>query len=448
VNGAILAPEKGMRFDELEVSAPPPIALHPSRVTPEDIASQAFAAWRTNVLKASSFPVLLGSILAVGILLRLFLPNGFTGVGFDENLYRTYILALDRVGLQQYPALIDGFIADQLNPQHQAILPPTRLVYIVGGYFYYHLRAVAPIPALRALSCDFSIFTLLISALFCWRLTRQRTFTAGVTALMACASTQIHFGQHALIDGVFGFWALLVIWLLWENLKQPDSIRWQASYAVALAFLVMTKESAFFVFTAVIGILGCNRWLGFGYVTRSLVLMTFAGAIAGFAMVVIASGGVEQFALVFELLRQKVPVLPYTIHTGGGPWHRYLVDLVLVSPFVAILAVANLLQPQRRDGAQRYIAAFSCLTYAVLTAFPDGMNLRYIVMLDMPLRFLAMIQLFALSANWGRQKKILLLCAVLGLCAYELWQHYVLFVKGGLYELVTEGLVRAQEIIR
>ncbi len=76
------------------------------------------------------------------------------------------------------------------------------------------------------------------------------------------------------------------------------------------------------------------------------------------------------------------------------------------------------------------------------------MNLRYIVMLDMPMRFLAVTQLFALSANWAHLRKPLLTAAVLLLCAYDLRQHNVLFVKGGLYELVTEGLVRTQGIVK
>jgi len=437
-----------MRFDELELRARSAIDFHPSTVMQPRVASPSVTGWLAEVFRASSFPALLGLIIAAGILLRLFLPSGFTAIGFDENLYRTYVAALDKVGLQQYPALIDAFVADQVDPHHQAILPPTRLVYIVGGYFCHHLFGLDPLAALRSLSCTFSILTLLISAAFCWRLTRRRAFTAALTAFMACAPMQIYLGQHALIDGVFGFWALLVIWLLWENLKQPDSIGWQVSYGVALAVMVMTKENAVFVFAAVVGILVCNRWLTFGCITRRLVLITFVGAIGGFAAVVIAAGGVEQFALVFELLKQKVPILPYTIQTGGGPWHRYLVDLVLVSPVIAVLAVANLLQARRGDGARRYLAAFSCLSYFALTVFPDGMNLRYIVMLDMPLRFLAATQLFALSANWAQRRKLLSVCAVLALCAYDLRQHHVLFVKGGLYELVTEGLVRAQGIVK
>lgn len=400
-------------------------------------------------LRNAKFPALLGVIIATGILLRLFLPAGFTGVGFDENLYRTYIGMLDKVGLQNYPVLVEEFVNHQIDPGHHAILPPTRLVYIGGAYAWHHVSGVTPLAALHAVSCLFSILTLLISVLFCWRLTGRRAFTAAVAALMACAPTQIHLGQHALIDGVFGFWALLVIWLLWENLRTPRHTRWQIGYGVALALMVMTKENATFVFAAILGIFAANYWLRFGQVTRSLVLTTFGGVLAGLIVVVVAAGGVEQFTLIFALLKQKVPLLAYTMRTGGGPWHRYLVDLILVSPVVIMLAVTSLLQARRTTmTGHGYLATFVCLTYGVLTLFPDGMNLRYIVMLDMPLRFLAAGQLFTLTRRWSRHQAVLLTCAVVALCAYDLRQHHVLFAKGSLYELVTEGLIRAQNIVK
>jgi hypothetical protein len=437
-----------MRLDELELSGLSVIDLHRTVGCPH-VATQGLAPGRVKLWHAWSFPALFGMVLAAGISLRLFLPAGFTGTGFDENLYRTYVMMLDRTGIQHYPDLIAGFIADQLDPRHQAILPPTRMVYIVGGYLYHQLFGLAPLPALHALSCHFSILTLLIAAVFCWRLTRNRAFTTAVTALMACAPTQIHLGQHALIDGFFGFWALLAIWLLWENLRERSNAWWLIAYGAALAVMVMTKENAAFVVAAIMGIFATNHWFGFGRVTRSLVLTTFAGTLAGLIVVVLAAGGVEQYALVFALLKQKVPILAYTIKTGGGPWHRYLIDLILVSPIVVMLAASSVLQARRNNmRGHTYLAAFFCLSYGVLTIFPDGMNLRYMAMLDMPLRFLAGCQLFALSGKWGRHRNLLLAGAVLALCAYDLRQHNILFVKGGLYELVTEGLVRAQGIMR
>lgn len=404
---------------------------------------------RTTIAPAWRFSFSLAFIIAAGILLRLYLPVGFTGVGFDENLYRTYIEIADRIGVFQYPAVAEQFISNQLNPKNNAILPPTRILYIGGGYLYHHVFGLSPLAALHALSAHFSILTLLISAVFCWRVTKRKSLTIVVTALVACAPTQIHMGQHALIDGVFGFWALLVIWLLWENLQKPNNTRWLIAYGGALASLVMTKENSAFVVATLASILALNPWLRSGEVTRRLLITTAAGTLVGLTAVVLAVGGFEQFVMIFSLLKQKVPILPYTIRTGGGPWHRYLIDLLLVSPIVVLLAGAAVLETRRSTvPGQAYAAAFVCLSYAVLALFPDGMNLRFIVMLDTPLRFLAAAQLLALSHRWGRHRTLLLTCVVVALCGYELRQHYVLFVKGALYELVTEGLIHAQGIVK
>ncbi|HSH37745.1 MAG TPA: phospholipid carrier-dependent glycosyltransferase [Chthoniobacterales bacterium] len=396
-----------------------------------------------------AFPVGIALIIVAAALLRLCVPAGFDGIGFDENLYRGYVELLSKAGVTNYPLLAEQFIDHQLEPKNQAILPPTRIFYIGGGYVYHRVFGLSPLAALHALSAHFSILTVVVSAVFCWRVTRRRDFTAAVTALVACAPTQIHMGQHALIDGVFGFWALLVMWLLWENLQQRDSTPWLISYAAALAVLVMTKENAAFVAATITAILALNHWLRFGQVTRRLVITTFAATLVGLTAVVLAAGGVEQFVLIFSLLKVKVPALAFMIRTAGGPWHRYLVDLLLVSPIVVMLAGAALLNIRGSNiPGQAYVAVFVALSYTVLALFPAGMNLRFIVMLDMPLRFLAGVQLLALSRRWGRYQRPLLVCAVVALCGYELRQHYILFIKGSLYELVTEGLIYAQGIIK
>ncbi|MDQ6623681.1 MAG: hypothetical protein M3Y86_09385, partial [Verrucomicrobiota bacterium] len=72
----------------------------------------------------------LGVVLIVGIFLRLppdwfesagplhslgwLHPNpAFTEVGFDENLYRSYVNALARTGLGDYSAIVDHYIEVQ-----------------------------------------------------------------------------------------------------------------------------------------------------------------------------------------------------------------------------------------------------------------------------------------------------------------------------------------------
>ena len=97
------------------------------------------------------FLVGLGFVLLLGIFLRL--PAslfegpraplhavaalhpipGFTGVGFDENLYRTYVNGVIEEGLRNYPDIVDRYIEVQKGLAG-SILPPMRFLYIFFAY--------------------------------------------------------------------------------------------------------------------------------------------------------------------------------------------------------------------------------------------------------------------------------------------------------------------------
>ncbi len=100
----------------------------------------------------------------------------------------------------------------------------------------------------------------------------------------------------------------------------------------------MTKENSFFVFVAVCALLLANRWLKFGTVTREIIVCTFVGPLLGVVALIFLAGGIETLLTTYQLSVGKNYSLTYAIMTGDGPWYRYLVDLLLVSPIVLLLA--------------------------------------------------------------------------------------------------------------
>ena len=151
---------------------------------------------------------------------------------------------------------------------------------------------------------------------------------------------QIQLAQRAYVDGVFAFTAILTLWLLWENMRGRSSLKWLVPYGASVALMVITKESAAFVFVSILSILACNRWLKIGEIGLNLVIATFAGALAGAATLVIASGGLATLIQVFRASISKTYVTPYVIQTGDGPWFRYILDLIAMNPLVTLLALA------------------------------------------------------------------------------------------------------------
>ena len=122
------------------------------------------------------------AVIAVGIFLRLppalfveraplhFLEilhpqPGFTGVGFDENLYREYVKTLSQAGLSSYPDLAEGYVSLQTRLP-SAILPPTRFLYIFCAYLWHQTTGADALAALKNISSLFSILTLVLTAIF------------------------------------------------------------------------------------------------------------------------------------------------------------------------------------------------------------------------------------------------------------------------------------------
>jgi 4-amino-4-deoxy-L-arabinose transferase-like glycosyltransferase len=405
----------------------------------------------------------LAIILALGILLRLpphaFSPRNplrsiaalhpqpaFTQIGVDEVLYRQYVNALVKNGITSYPDLVESYLATQ-NELPYAILPPVRFLYIFSGYVWHLIFGGESLDALRSVAAFFSVLTLGLSVIFVWRL-RGSTWALGIGALMAFTPTQIHMSQHALIDGVFTFWALLCLWLLWENLRAPHEWPWIVAYGLAVAVVVITKENSFFLWIALVVLILTNRWLQFGTVTRELLLGTIAGPLLGVVILVFLAGGLHNLIDTYRLLVSKASQMPYAIQTGDGPWYRYLVDLLLVSPIVLVLALGSIFQLDRTKRPELYLTIFIAASYLVMCNVKYGMNLRYANMWDMPLRVLAFSSLVGIVAPIQRHRNILLGAAVALICAIELRQYCILAVQYPLYELVTHDLLRALHILK
>ena len=134
-----------------------------------------------------------------GIALRVYPSSSFTGIGYDEGLYRGYVTDLINHGITSYPDFAEHYVERQ-QKLPAAILPPTRFLYIFSAYLWHEISGAEALVSLHRVSCLFSILLLFAASAFTWRLAGP-AWALAILALMSCAPTQIHMAQHALIEG-------------------------------------------------------------------------------------------------------------------------------------------------------------------------------------------------------------------------------------------------------
>jgi hypothetical protein len=178
------------------------------------------------------------------------------------------------------------------------------------------------------------------------------------------------------------------------------------------------------------------------------VIATFLGPLLGVVVLIFLAGGIDIFVQSYQLSVGKNFQLPYAILTGDGPWYRYLVDLMLVSPIVLILALATVFRLDRTMKPELFMSIFIAASYLVMCNVKYGMNLRYANMWDLPLRFLVFSQIFWLASFIERFRSAIIATAIVLLAAFEFHQYIVLAVRYPLYELITHDLLQALSILK
>jgi hypothetical protein len=146
---------------------------------------------------------------------------------------------------------------------------------------------------------------------------------------------------------------------------------------------------------------------------------------------------------------QKSVLSAYALKTGDGPWHRYLVDMLLMEPAILLLAVGALFRVSVKEKAALYLSLFVGLSYLVMCQVRYGMNLRYANIWDMPLRWLVFWNIMGLTSSLPSRSRVILVSGVVAsLCLMGWLEYHLFFVQAGIYDPIPSYLGRALDIFK
>ena len=384
-------------------------------------------------------------LLALGGYLRFhLLRNPEFELGFDEKVYVAYVERLEERGISAYPTLFRDYI-EQVTKGEYVFLPPSRAGYLLPAWAIVKLNPWVNYAVLRKVSAAASWLFMLVGFLFARRWVTPRMSLA-VLALLACAPLQIHLAQYAFIDSMAELWALVTVAAVWECLRQPRRIGWAVATGLgALALLLTKQELAIFVGVFLVGALLLAKRLGLTTDRRPCAVALVGAGLVGTLALLLMAGGAADLLATFRIYFERMQTHPYAIATGDGPWHRYLLEYLLINPLVFLLALAGIFRGQLSGGTGKYWLLFFVTTYAVMCSVRNGMSLRYTSMWDFPLALFAVAGIASLTTHLRRPT--LWAAAFTGfVCLSSLRQYGVIFRE--LYDTDPRYMLRAVRILK
>lgn len=380
--------------------------------------------------------------VAVAVLVGSSAAGIHYAAGADEGHYLAYARVLAERGPGVLPELFRAYVDDA---ERRFYPNPLRLGFLVPAGLWTALRG-ARFEALSELSLLSHFLAILAAYGFGRRLfgDPRALFAA---ALFGFAPLGMGLARRALMDSAATLTLLLAVWAFWEMLRRPGSARQRLLFMLAFGGAVLVKETGVLLLIpfAVLLALEARR--------ASLPPCALGAALVAplavcAALWVLAAGGPGTLLRVVETILSSPSTNPYANLVGGGPWYRYVLDFLLLSPWPTLLAVGACIQlalPGERDPGRVLLAVWIAGLLLGFGFFTK--NVRYVAVLDFPIRALAVCVLWDLLRGWRAAGAAACALVVALLCAFDAWSFWTLFVSGGIYDPASLYLLSIRGIV-
>lgn len=366
----------------------------------------------------------------------------------DEGYYLKYATYISKNGISGFSVLFKEYVNNQ---QHWVYPNPLRIGFIVIASFWIKLFG-GTFLALAYLSLfSFSIF-LFISYYFV-----KKNFGAKVailfTLLLAFSPLNMAMARRALMDATVNLFTASSIWFFYEYCKKRK-LYTAILFIVFYSSTILTKEnfillSLFFVFYSFLHKRIVKEPLKWPLILTDIFVVALAPIFIVLIAYVTLAGNIGHIISTAWIILRSPETNPYAILFCSGPWFRYLIDFILLSPWVCILAIGFFMSYIANKKWQEKILYFILLsiTLIFLSSF-FAKNIRYLIFLDMPIRLFAILMLNELSQRFfKKQPFVILTVLVIVISLFDYLNFYSLFVQHGIYDPVTTWLLEVKHII-
>ena len=367
----------------------------------------------------------------------------------DEGYYYHYSNLVVQKGNNAFKELALWYSASDEARKHPA---PSRTGYILltAGLF----KIFGPSYFLLGLVSTVSFLLFLAVCFYYSRKHFGRDVALLLTLFLSSSPLMLGLSRRALLDSPINFLWGLAVWLFLDLLSYPALWKY-ALFILTLCFSMTVKEMSvvlipFFVLAGAWGRFKgrpIKVWqiLGIIFIPVFVVLFFDAGVLGGLEPLRLAATG--GFKTHFYIQPS-----PYAAYFCSGPWFRYVMDFLLLTPLVTILFIGYcfvfVCERGAGDWKQKYFLGYFVFIYAVMSSLMHSKVVRVVVNLEMVMALFAVFMLMRLSARYPlERRKTWLLYTAFAVFLFNMEGFLRLFYFSGLLDPISYHLLALRGFI-
>ena len=369
------------------------------------------------------------------------------GAGIDEGYYLAYASFISKNGISSYKELFNEY---SLNPKRWVFPNPLRIGFILISSMWCRIFGHSFV-ALSYLSLVSFVLLIFITYYFCIRIFDEQKAIL-MSLLITFSPLAMAMARRALSDSLSTLFLGLTIWLFLDMIYRDPRLIKKIFFLVAFSVAILVKEiSSLLVVPFVIFLLiykyrfkGKVKSSDFLYISlypASLVLVIYF----------IFSGNLLRIIETLQLVSMTVDTNQYALSYGSGPCFRYIIDYMLLSPWTIILCLGYvfylIMNIKSSDAREIYFLVILLSLFFIFNFFTK--NIRYVMILDTPIRLFSVLMLYRLVPERlrGDWRFTAIGTIALLICMVDFFNFKELFIIRGIYDPVSAVLLKLRHFI-
>ena len=370
--------------------------------------------------------------------------------GSDEGYYFHYAQYVSKNGIASISDLIHWYSSTPSARLHPA---PSRVGGVLLNATCFKIFG-ASYSILGAISF-FSFLAFLYLAFYFCR--KHFGIDKALIFLLFLASSPLLLGmsRRALSDSLINLLWGAIAWVYFDFIKFKS----KTSYIILLILLplaISIKESSIVLLLFCGLFAGIYNWVYNGKLKWSYILGLFTGTLTILGAVYIFVLGptnmmVGIHSIFVSHFKDALRENPYAILYASGPWFRYIIDFMLLSPLITLLFIGyvfHIVSKRLFTWEISFFLIYFCTLYGALGLMPHRKLIRFITNGDMVLNLFAVFMLFEIFRSKDEKLMYSRILAVAVIIFFSNYTNFIsMFIHGGLLDPTSYHLLMLRGMI-